>query len=41
MRLTYVLWYVWFTIIRDIKKKSKDYFKQAEYFEKIQFLIRL
>ena len=33
MCLKYVLWYVWFTINHDIKKKSEDYFYQAEYFD--------
>ena len=33
MHLMYVLWYAWFTINHDIKKKSIDYFYQAEYFE--------
>ena len=41
MHLTYVLWHVWFTIIHDIKKKSIDYFYQAEYFEQFLFWKKL
>ena len=37
MHLTYVLWYVCFTINHAIKKKSIDYLYQAEYFEQFLF----